>query len=115
MSMVSQQRGPASSSCPGLHSRQLHVHAALAKGGRALVADHAQAEADQDRREGRQPRPPCHVTDGRGCRVAVDVPGDVVAHRPAAHATGADLTRSVSAGKRALGGVRIDDGNHNHS
>ncbi len=38
-------------------------------GGRTLVADHAAREADQDRREGREPWPVCHLPIGWGCRV----------------------------------------------
>ena len=44
-------------------------------------------EADQDRREGRQPRTLCHLPDGRGRGVATDVRRHPVADRPAPSTT----------------------------
>ena len=38
----------------------------LAEGGRALVVDHAAGEAVEDRCQGCQPWPVCHVPIGRG-------------------------------------------------
>ena len=66
MSEVSRQRRPATTSRPGLQSRQLHADAGLAEGGGTLVADHATGEAGQDRRQGGQPWPLRHVPFGRG-------------------------------------------------
>ena len=39
---------------------------AMPKNGGAVVTDEFAGEADQDRRQGGQPRPLCHVPDGRG-------------------------------------------------
>ena len=50
-----------------------HADAGDAEDGGAVVADQPAREADQDRRQGRQPRPLRHVPDGRGCGVATDV------------------------------------------
>ncbi len=57
---------PAAASRPGLQSRQLHAHAGFAKGGRALVADHAAGDIGEDRCQGGQPWPVRHVLIGRG-------------------------------------------------
>jgi hypothetical protein len=62
---VPRQRRPAAASRPGLQSRQLHADAGFAKGGRALVADHAAGEIGEDRCQGRQPWPVRHVPTGR--------------------------------------------------
>jgi hypothetical protein len=64
---VQPQRRPAPASCAGLQSRQLHADPGVAEGGGALVADHHQGEAGQDRRQGRRSWPLRHVPDGRGC------------------------------------------------
>ncbi len=50
----------------------------------AVVADQPAREANQDRREGREPRPLHHVPNGRGGGVAADVRRHPVADRPAA-------------------------------
>jgi len=63
---VPRQRRPAAASRPGLQSRQLHADAGFAKGGRALVADHAAGEIGEDRCQGGQPWPVRHVPIGRG-------------------------------------------------
>ena len=47
------------------------------------VADQPAREVDQDRREGRQPRPLRDVPDGRGRRVAAHVQGHPDAYCPA--------------------------------
>ena len=57
LSPVRRQRRPSSASCAGLQSRQLLAHAGDARADQGLAADQRQGEADQDRREGRQPRP----------------------------------------------------------
>jgi hypothetical protein len=41
----------------GLQSRQFHADAGDAEDGGAVVADQLAREADQDRRQGREPRP----------------------------------------------------------
>ncbi len=66
VSQVPRQRRPAAASRPGLQSRQLHADAGFAKGGRALVADHAAGEVGEDRCQGGQPWPLRHVPIGRG-------------------------------------------------
>src|SRR6476620_8884230 len=53
---VRRQRGPAPASCARLQSRQLPAHAGDTRADQGLVADEPEGEADQDRREGRQPR-----------------------------------------------------------
>src|SRR5262245_28747746 len=60
----------------------------LAKGG----------QADQDRREGREPRPLCRLPDGRGRHRTANVPRDFAAHRgaTAAATTSASVRRSMS-------------------
>ena len=68
-------RRPAPASRPGLQPRQLHADAGLAEGDRALVIDDAAGEAGQDRRQGREPRPLCHVPTGRGGGAEGTVPG----------------------------------------
>ena len=69
---------------------QLHAltynlgHAGDAADGATVVADQPAREADQDRRQGRQPRALRHVPDGRGRSLAADVRRHPVADRPAA-------------------------------
>jgi hypothetical protein len=53
MPRVRGQRGPSTTSCAGLQSRQLPAHAGDARADQRLVADEPQGEVDQDRREGR--------------------------------------------------------------
>src|SRR5215471_14662069 len=43
-------------------------------------------QADQDRREGSEPRPLCYLPDGRGRHRTANVPRDFAAHRGAAAA-----------------------------
>ena len=49
--------------------------------GYSLVADEPEGEADQDRREGRAPRPLRHLPDGRGRHPTANVPGDFAVDR----------------------------------
>ena len=58
------QRRSAPASCARLQSRQLPAYAGDARADKGLVADEPPREADQDRREGREPRPLCRVPDG---------------------------------------------------
>jgi len=64
-----------------------------------LVADHPQGEADQDRRQGGEPRPLHLVPDGRGRNPAADVPGDFATYRgtAAAAAVGTGMRRQARA------------------
>src|SRR3984893_1995626 len=61
---------------------KFHANPGDARGSGAVVPDEFAGEADQDRRQGRQPRPLRHVPDGRGRGAATDVPRNSVAHRP---------------------------------
>jgi len=60
----------------------------------AVVADQPTREADQDRGQGRQPRPLRDLPVGRGGRATADVPGNPVADRPAAGSTRPSMTGS---------------------
>ncbi len=64
---VPRQRGSAPASRPDLQSRQLHADTGFAEGGGALVIDDITGEAGQDRSQGGQPWPVCHLPIGRGC------------------------------------------------
>jgi hypothetical protein len=59
----------------------------------AVVANQPAREADQDRRQGGQPRAPRHLPDGRGRGAAEDVPGNPDAHCPAAGTAGVGMSR----------------------
>jgi len=84
---------------------QLHVLAynlgnfmrtlALPQGGGAVVADQPARKADQDRREGRQPRSLRHFPARRGRGVAADVRRHPVADRPAACTARTGMTAAV--------------------
>src|SRR5712671_2543027 len=65
-------RGQPSASSPST----IHANAGDAQGGGAVVADQPAREADQDRREGRPPRPLRHIPNGRGRGAATDVSGN---------------------------------------
>src|SRR5271168_4153470 len=56
MPHLRRQRRPPSTSCTRLQSGQLHADAGDVEDGGAVVADQLAREADQNRREGRQPR-----------------------------------------------------------
>ena len=100
---VRRQRGPAPASCARLQSRQLPAHAGDTRADQGLVADEPEGEADQDRREGRQPRPLRRIPDGRGRYPPANVRGDFAAHRrtTAAAATNASVRRSIIMCSRA--------------
>src|SRR6516225_7814706 len=51
-----------------------------------LVTDKLEGQADQDRRESREPRPLCYLPDGRGRHRTANVPRDFAAHRGTAAA-----------------------------
>src|SRR5271165_4009809 len=89
--ILRRQRRPPPAPRAGLQSRQFHADAGDAEDGGAVVADQPAREADQDRCQGREPRPLHHLPDGRGGSAAADVPGDSVAHRPPA-AAGSRMT-----------------------
>jgi hypothetical protein len=78
----------------------------------AVVADQLAREADQDRRQGREPRPLHRLSDGRGRGAATDVPGYPLADRPAAGAARTSMTeRRGQMQQAATAEVRLDEGN----
>lgn len=66
ISVVRRQRGPPSASRARLRSRKLSAHAGDAGADERLLDGDTQGESYQERGEGRQSRPLCHVSDGRG-------------------------------------------------
>jgi hypothetical protein len=86
------QRRASSAPCARLQPRQLHADVGDAQGGGVVVADQPVREADQDRRQGGEPRPLCHVPDGRGRGAAADVPGSPAVDRAAAGTAGAGIS-----------------------
>ena len=60
------QRRAAPASCTRLQSWQLPAHAGDARADQELVANEPEGETDQDRCEGRQPRPLRRIPNGRG-------------------------------------------------
>jgi hypothetical protein len=95
---VRRQRGAAPASCARLQPRQFPGHAGDAGADQGLVADDLDGQADQDRREGGEPRPLCYLPDGRGRHRTANVPRDFAAHRgtAAAATTSASVRRSMS-------------------
>src|SRR5262245_10962462 len=81
-----------------LQSWQLSPHACNTGADRGLIADELEGEADQDWREGGEPRPLCYLPDGRGRHRTANVPGDFAAHRGATAAAtiSASVRRSMS-------------------
>src|ERR1035437_5597703 len=88
------ERRPASASCARLQSRQFLADARNTGADQGLVADEPEGEADQDRREGGEPRTLCRLPDGRGRHPTANVPGDFAADR------GTTATATTSAGVR---------------
>src|SRR5262249_15642681 len=84
-------------SCARLQSRQFLADAGDARADQGLVTDKLEGQADQDRREGREPRPLCYLPDGRGRHPTANVPGDSAADRgtTAAATTHASMKRSI--------------------
>src|SRR5205809_7764998 len=68
-----------------------------ARADQGLVTDKLEGQADQDRRESREPRPLCRLPNGRGRHPTANVPGDFAAHRgtAAAATTSASVRRSM--------------------
>ena len=95
---VRRQRRAAPASCARLQPRQFPAHAGDAGADQGLVADESEGKADQDRREGGEPRPLCYLPDGRGRHRTANVPRDFAAHRgaTAAATTSASVRRSMS-------------------
>src|SRR6266571_2251921 len=75
------QRRAAPASCARLQSWQLSPHACNTGADQGLVADELEEEADQDRREGGEPRTLCRLPNGGGRHPTTNVPGDSAADR----------------------------------
>src|SRR5215475_5824088 len=92
------QRGASAASCARLQPWQLPAHTGDTRADQGLVAVEPEGEADQDRREGGEPRPLCRLPDGRGRHPAANVSGDFAADRgtTAAATTSASVRRSIS-------------------
>src|SRR5271169_1116434 len=86
------QRGTPPAPCSGLQSWELHADAGDAEDRGPVVADQLARKADQDRREGRQPRALRDIPDGRGRSAAADVRRRPIADRPAAGAARAGMS-----------------------
>jgi len=80
MPFLRRQCRPPSTSCARLQSRQFHAHGGNAQGNCSMVSDQPAREADQNRRQGRQPRSLRHFPVSRSRRATADVPADPVTH-----------------------------------
>src|SRR6516165_10528409 len=91
------QRRAAPASCARLQSWQLSPHACNTGADQGLVTDKLEGEADQDRRESREPRTLCRLPNGGGRHPTTNVPGDSAADRgtTAAATTRASMKRSI--------------------
>jgi hypothetical protein len=65
MSLLRRQRRAPSASRARLQPRQFPAHVGDARANQGIVAYDSQREADQDRREGREPWPLCNVPNGK--------------------------------------------------
>jgi hypothetical protein len=92
MSFFRCQRRPPSAPRARLQPWQLHAHAGDAEGSGVVVADQPAGKADQDRRQGGQPRPLRYLPIGRGLGVAADVCGNLVADWPVARPARASVS-----------------------
>jgi hypothetical protein len=91
--------------------RQFPAHAGDAGADQGLVVDDLEGQADQDRREGSEPRPLCYLPDGRGRHRTANVPRDFAAHRgaTAAATTSASVRCSMSCiPEQPTEGVRLN-------
>ena len=100
---------------------QLHVLAynlgnfmrtlAMPKTAKPWSADQPAREADQDRRQGCQPRPLRHIPNCRGRGAAPDVPGNPVDDSPVAGAARTSMTRGSGQMRQTTAAeVRLDHG-----
>src|SRR5262249_42687579 len=105
------QRRAAPTSCARLQSGQFLADAGDARADQGLVTDKLEGEADQDRRESREPRPLCRLPNGRGRHPTANVPGDFAAHRgtAAAATTSASMRRSTVMHSRATDGMSASE------
>jgi hypothetical protein len=110
MLILRRQRRPPPAPRAGLQSRQFHADTGDAEDGGAVVADQLAREADQDRRQGREPRPLHDLSDGRGRGAATDVPGDPGVDRPTAGAARTSVTgRSGQMRQPTTAKLRLDE------
>src|SRR5207244_8746460 len=92
-------------------SMPISLHACNTGADQGLVADELEGEADQDRREGGEPRTLCRLPNGGGRHPTTNVPGDSAADRgtTAAATTRASVRRSKSCIQEQLTeGVRLN-------
>src|SRR5262245_673649 len=94
---VGGQRRAAPTSFARLQSGQFLADAGDARADQGLVIDKLEGEADQDRREGGEPRTLCRLPNGGGRHPTTNVPGDSAADRgtTAAATTRASMKRSI--------------------
>jgi hypothetical protein len=83
-------------------SRQLPTHAGDPRADQGVVAHEPVRKADQDRCEGRQPWPLCHVSDGRSSHPAAVIRGNYAADRRVTVASG-DSSNMRSRDERSFG------------
>src|SRR5258708_12784435 len=97
------QRCAVPASCARLQSWQLSPHACNTGADQGLVADELEGEADQDRREGGEPRTLWRLPNGGGRHPTTNVPGDSAADRgtTAAATARASMKRSIVTRSRA--------------
>jgi hypothetical protein len=93
--------GPSSTSRTRLQSRQFPSHVGDPRSDQGLVADEPQGKADQDRGEGRQPRPLCRLPYGGSSD-----PKKPLRRRPAAHRRTATAASHVNSMRRSVSRVR---------
>ena len=98
---IRRQRSAPPASCARLQSWQLSPHTCNTGADQGLVADEPAGEADQDRREGREPRTLCRLPDGRGRHPPANVPGDSAADFGTAAATTASASVRYSMVRRS--------------
>src|SRR5262244_580441 len=96
------QRRAAPTSCARLQSWQLSPHACNTGADQGLVADELEGEADQDRREGGEPRTLCRLPNGGGRHPTTNVPGDSAADRgtTAAATTSASVSHAFKSNRQ---------------
>jgi hypothetical protein len=92
--------------CARLQSWQLSPHACNTGADQGLVADELEGEADQDRREGGEPRTLCRLPNGGDRHPTKNVPGDSAADRgtTAAATTRASMKRLIVTRSSAIDG-----------
>src|SRR5258708_15127574 len=81
------QRRAAPASCARLQSWQLSPHACNTGADQGLVADELEGEADQDRREGGEPRTLRRLPNDGSLHPTTNVPADSAADRGTTAAT----------------------------